>query len=312
MLTFGREQGNDIVVPSTSVSRQHAKLIPAGNHWVFCDLGSTNGSWINDESVPANRYRLLHSGDEIILADARFTVRLVAGPSNPLGRYTKSLLIFEDEKFTSEFSLENKETTFTIGGAGSHLRVPESPPGVTYLEVIASAGELIARPAGGYSAATLNGETLGESVALADGSVLAVANALILVNDNPKTILGDDEPGAESSKPTHHSAFDISGDQTVTGLPVAKSWDSTVPKTRTEMGRRFIFGKEQVDPNTTIPAKGAKSFDMSISRKVSSVPMEGELSPAEEKQRRILLGVLFIASALVLAVVATVLILLSS
>ena len=46
-ITLGREPENGVVVDSVKVSRRHGVVIEAGSQWVYRDLGSTNGSWLN-------------------------------------------------------------------------------------------------------------------------------------------------------------------------------------------------------------------------------------------------------------------------
>ena len=48
VVTIGREAGNDIVLEDPQVSRHHARLTLQGGGYVVEDLGSTNGSFINE------------------------------------------------------------------------------------------------------------------------------------------------------------------------------------------------------------------------------------------------------------------------
>ncbi|MCU0520667.1 MAG: FHA domain-containing protein [Anaerolineae bacterium] len=65
--TFGRTAGNTIVLDSTQVSRHHAqiRLTPGGA--VIEDIGSTNGTWVNDRRLVEPQ--ALANGDRIRLAD---------------------------------------------------------------------------------------------------------------------------------------------------------------------------------------------------------------------------------------------------
>ncbi len=65
--TIGRARECDLVIDSTQISRQHARLELDHEQVVFIDLGSTNGSFINGERVPANSSRRLRAGDKINL-----------------------------------------------------------------------------------------------------------------------------------------------------------------------------------------------------------------------------------------------------
>jgi DNA-binding response OmpR family regulator len=51
--TIGRAMENDIVITSRRVSREHARVERQGRRVVLVDLGSTNGSFLNEERVLA-------------------------------------------------------------------------------------------------------------------------------------------------------------------------------------------------------------------------------------------------------------------
>jgi diguanylate cyclase (GGDEF)-like protein len=57
---FGRDRSCDEFVEDTSASRQHARLVKYGDRWVIVDLGSTNGTYVNDHRVQIQQ---LDSGD---------------------------------------------------------------------------------------------------------------------------------------------------------------------------------------------------------------------------------------------------------
>ena len=64
-LRIGRGPENDLRLEQTSVSRRHAELLWAGERWCIEDLGSANGTWVNDERVPFGQPRPLRHGDTI-------------------------------------------------------------------------------------------------------------------------------------------------------------------------------------------------------------------------------------------------------
>jgi diguanylate cyclase (GGDEF)-like protein len=61
-IVIGRSSKSTIQVDQESVSRSHAKLINNGNALVLTDLGSTNGTYVNDEPITE---AVLHDGDLI-------------------------------------------------------------------------------------------------------------------------------------------------------------------------------------------------------------------------------------------------------
>jgi two-component system, cell cycle response regulator len=61
-ITLGRDDHSGVMFDDVAVSRQHAKIERLGDDFVVTDLGSRNGTYVNDEAVPSHR---LHNGDRI-------------------------------------------------------------------------------------------------------------------------------------------------------------------------------------------------------------------------------------------------------
>lgn len=64
---IGRVEGNDVVLPSSTVSRTHARIFVANNKCYFDDLGSTGGSLIND--VPVTQRTEITHGAKIKIGE---------------------------------------------------------------------------------------------------------------------------------------------------------------------------------------------------------------------------------------------------
>jgi two-component system, cell cycle response regulator len=56
--TIGRGSDNDIALQSDAVSRHHAKIERRGMHVIVTDLGSTNGTFVNDDPTRLQESRL--------------------------------------------------------------------------------------------------------------------------------------------------------------------------------------------------------------------------------------------------------------
>jgi pSer/pThr/pTyr-binding forkhead associated (FHA) protein len=66
-VTIGRESSNAITIIDPEISRQHARLIQQGGSYLFIDLGSTNGSYINGQRLIGPH--LLKPGERITLGE---------------------------------------------------------------------------------------------------------------------------------------------------------------------------------------------------------------------------------------------------
>jgi adenylate cyclase len=77
---FGRIAGNEIVVPDSRTSRRHAVVQRQGSRFVLVDLGSTNGTRLNDRRIfkPAP----LQDGDVIGVGGLRYVFHAPAGAAD--------------------------------------------------------------------------------------------------------------------------------------------------------------------------------------------------------------------------------------
>jgi hypothetical protein len=63
-LLIGRNNVNDIVIDNLAVSAQHAKIESIGNEFLYVDLKSENGSFVNDEQIKSH---WLSDGDVVTI-----------------------------------------------------------------------------------------------------------------------------------------------------------------------------------------------------------------------------------------------------
>jgi len=71
---LGRARKNAVAIPDSELSREHAHVTYEGGGYWLTDLGSTNGTWVNERRLVAP-YRL-RSGDSIGCGMTRLRVTL--------------------------------------------------------------------------------------------------------------------------------------------------------------------------------------------------------------------------------------------
>jgi pSer/pThr/pTyr-binding forkhead associated (FHA) protein len=68
----GRQDGCQLVIRSSQVSRRHCEIVETDGRLAVRDLGSANGTFVNGERVEGRRE--LKPGDELMIGDVKFRV----------------------------------------------------------------------------------------------------------------------------------------------------------------------------------------------------------------------------------------------
>lgn len=72
-MTIGRAPECELRVDDTYASQQHARLFAKNNSWFVEDLGSTNGTFVNDQKLAAPA--MLQPGDEVRVGQTTMELR---------------------------------------------------------------------------------------------------------------------------------------------------------------------------------------------------------------------------------------------
>jgi pSer/pThr/pTyr-binding forkhead associated (FHA) protein len=72
--TLGRGDRADMVLGDAAISAEHAHLSRVGSKWVVTDLGSTNGTRVNETLIKVNGRAALAEGDVLGLGTVRLQV----------------------------------------------------------------------------------------------------------------------------------------------------------------------------------------------------------------------------------------------
>jgi type VI secretion system FHA domain protein len=75
VVTIGRGDSSDLVLkdPQRKISSRHAEIRAKATSWVLVDVGSTNGTKLNDVRLTPRSEYVLHHGDRITLGDFLLT-----------------------------------------------------------------------------------------------------------------------------------------------------------------------------------------------------------------------------------------------
>jgi hypothetical protein len=74
-ILVGRGRDCDIILDEHQVSRKHARLHNTPQGWMLTDLGSTNGTRVNGQQLPAGQPRALQPGDRITLGTTALALK---------------------------------------------------------------------------------------------------------------------------------------------------------------------------------------------------------------------------------------------
>jgi response regulator RpfG family c-di-GMP phosphodiesterase/pSer/pThr/pTyr-binding forkhead associated (FHA) protein len=107
-LILGRGDDADIQILDSGLSRQHCCIEKAGEEFFVSDLGSTNGTWVNDEQIERRR---LMSGDRVRIGAVEFEFRCT-----PERRRMKADFIAQVPAPTKEIKQDIKVETSNLMG----------------------------------------------------------------------------------------------------------------------------------------------------------------------------------------------------
>jgi len=213
VLTIGRKPDNDIHIDNLAVSGNHAKILTILNDSFIEDLGSTNGTYVNDIKISKHA---LQNGEHIVIG--KHELRYVnsnaeAGESD----FEKTMIIRPDTAGMPETEEANRDIEKSIGKIAADLAsagTTTAGPGSAKLQLVsgANAGKelqltkilttlgkpgvqvaaITRRPTGYFlllvdggkenKSPLVNGNEIGKQHPLADGDVIEVAGVQMSFN----------------------------------------------------------------------------------------------------------------------------------
>lgn len=118
-LVIGRGAAADLVVADSSVSREHAKCIVAGDAMEIEDLGSSNGTFINNQRI--THRTALRDGDIVRLGAVHLKYFARDSIENVFHDkiYRRATIDAGTQVFNKQYLLETLETAFTYSRANA-------------------------------------------------------------------------------------------------------------------------------------------------------------------------------------------------
>ncbi|CAN6809318.1 unnamed protein product [Brassica oleracea] len=104
-------RGNEIAIKDAGISTKHLRIVSDSENWIILDLGSSNGTMLNSESLDADAPATLRHGDEI-----------------KLGEYTSIVVSFETDVQAEEEEVEPKLPPRPRRNTRRRLPDPEPDP----------------------------------------------------------------------------------------------------------------------------------------------------------------------------------------
>ena len=85
-LVIGRHEDCSLRIPLAEVSRRHTQVITEGKDVRVKDLGSTNGTFVNNKRITEHR---LNPGDHLVVGPVVFTVQIDGKPEHIMPPVTR-------------------------------------------------------------------------------------------------------------------------------------------------------------------------------------------------------------------------------
>lgn len=216
----GREPGTPtgVTVENTAISRQHGLFFRTRNHWLYKDLGSTNGSWLNGKPLKAGTWKILHSGDVLQLADSALAIHEERADNRSASSSTgRALIVFSRGQFQDEFPVPEYGRALVVGGSRSDLALDGDLAELPTLVIERRGERICAFGLAKEQKVLVNDAEMVELLALRDSDEIKVGQYAILFSD-PTTAQRAPGQLAQTGTPVQDS-HSVTG----TGAPVEQT-----------------------------------------------------------------------------------------
>lgn len=180
---------HSVVIANMGVSRRHGVFSQIRGYWLYCDVGSTNGSCLNGVTLRRNQLRIVRPGDVLEIADVSLILRDPEADRAPVEEEddvlpdTRSLVVLSKGDYFTEFRVPLSGRILSAGGTRTDLRIEGEPPDALCMFIEFKSPSLCLIRGNSDIEIRVNGQELTDSINLFDGDMVEVADYQMLVND---------------------------------------------------------------------------------------------------------------------------------
>ncbi len=207
-VAIGRDPGEGgLVINREGVSRNHGMFSNIRDHWLYRDMGSTNGSWLNGVKLVPGEWKLVRSGANLQVADClmrlsetdesvNLSVQQGTQGAGAAAIGGRSLLVFSGADFVDEFLIPEYGKALSIGGSNADLALTGDIFDQPSLVIERRGDRICAFGIVKDNQIFHNDRLIQDFADLGDGDTVKLANYTIILNDPSRS----DELGASSKE----------------------------------------------------------------------------------------------------------------
>lgn len=127
-LTIGRAPDNTLALDDPIASAHHAAIQPDGPSFRVVDLGSRNGTFVNEQQVASGTSRLLQPGDRIRVGQTQLVFEMQDTPQSPSNLNGSTVRAYPPRSAPTAASNAGSITNYDMDNLFVQFGAPAAPP----------------------------------------------------------------------------------------------------------------------------------------------------------------------------------------
>lgn len=172
-ITVGRDNGCDIVINDSEVSKKHLRITLIGTLVEIEDLDSSNGTYLDGKKLDAHKKVMLQKNERLIIASEN-NVYSIKG--SQVQKATPSIELRPEDSLLPTITIKGK---MTLGRSSeSNVIIDNSEVSRIHLEIKLDNGKVVIKDLGSANGTYINGKEIkkGESAYLQKGDQLVIGS----------------------------------------------------------------------------------------------------------------------------------------